>query len=58
MGEQQKHLQCVMEPFKGLHQDQMQEIFRMSKIFQQDNQERELEKRIKIEIHKKVSWLW
>lgn len=46
-------LLCVTEPFKGLHQDQMQEIFRMSKIFQQENRESELEKRIKSEIHKK-----
>ncbi|WP_370561000.1 hypothetical protein [Edwardsiella tarda] len=47
-GEQQKRLHCVTEPFNGLNQDQMQEIFRISKIFQQENRERELEKRIKV----------
>jgi hypothetical protein len=52
MGEQQKRLHYVTEPFKGSHQDQMQEIFRMSKIFQQENREHELEKRIKSKIHK------
>mgnify|MGYP004715731667 CR=1 FL=1 len=44
MDEQQKRLQRATEPLNGLSQEQMNEVLRIAKIFQEKNLELEREK--------------
>ncbi|MGV5778271.1 MobV family relaxase, partial [Escherichia coli] len=49
MDSQQKRLQSVTEPFKGLSREQMTEILMMAQRFKQQNQEKEKQQRIERE---------
>ncbi|WP_316510152.1 plasmid recombination protein [Escherichia coli] len=49
MDAQQKRLQSVTEPFKGLSREQMTEILMMAQRFKQQNQEKEKQQRIERE---------
>lgn len=49
MEAQQKRLQSVTEPFKGLSKEQMTEILMMAQRFKQQNQEREKQQRVERE---------
>jgi len=51
MVEQQKRLEKVTEPFKGLSQNQMQEIFMIAQNFQKQNHEKEKQRRIERELY-------
>jgi len=51
MVEQQKRLEKVTEPFKGLSQSQMQEIFIIAQNFQKQNHEKETQRRIERELN-------
>ncbi|GDH54119.1 hypothetical protein BvCmsKKNP020_04543 [Escherichia coli] len=46
MDSQQKRLQGVTEPFKGLSREQMAEILMMAQRFKQQNQEKEKQQRV------------
>ena len=49
MDSQQKRLQSVTEPFKGLSREQMTEILMMAQRFKQQNQEKEKQQRVERE---------
>ena len=49
MDAQQKRLQSVTEPFKGLSREQMTEILMMAQRFKQQNQEKEKQQRVERE---------
>ena len=49
MDSQQKRLQSVTEPFKGLSREQMTQILTMAQTFQQQNRDREKQRRLKRE---------
>lgn len=49
MEAQQKRLQSVTEPFKGLSREQMTEILMMAQRFKQQNQEKEKQQRVERE---------
>ena len=49
MDSQQKRLQSVTEPFKGLSREQMTEIMMMAQRFKQQNQEKEKQQRVERE---------
>lgn len=49
---QQKRLQSVIEPFKGLSNEQMQEIVKMAQQFRQQNHEREKQRRLERELQR------
>ena len=49
---QQKRLQSVIEPFKGLSNEQMQEIVTMAQQFRQQNHEREKQRRLERELQR------
>ncbi|ECN9157158.1 plasmid recombination enzyme, partial [Salmonella enterica subsp. enterica serovar Typhimurium] len=49
MEAQQKRLQSVTEPFKGLSKEQVTEILMMAQRFKQQNQEREKQQRVERE---------
>lgn len=46
MDAQQKRLQSVTEPFKGLSREQMTEILMMAQQFRQQNSDREKQRRL------------
>ena len=48
MDSQQKRLQSVTEPFKGLSREQMDEILGMASRFREQNREEQLRKRARI----------
>ncbi|HHD7660242.1 TPA: plasmid recombination enzyme, partial [Escherichia coli] len=49
MDSQQKRLQSVTEPFKGLSREQMTEILMMAQRFKQQNQEKGKQQRVERE---------
>ena len=49
MDSQQKRLQSVTEPFKGLSREQMTQILTMAQTFQQQNRDREKQRRLERE---------
>ena len=49
---QQKRLQSVIEPFKGLSNEQMQELVKMAQQFRQQNHEREKQRRLERELQR------
>lgn len=49
MDAQQKRLQSVTEPFKGLSREQMTEILMMAQQFRQQNSDREKQRRLERE---------
>lgn len=54
MDSQQKRLQSVTEPFKGLSREQMAEILMMAQQFKQQNQEREKQQRVERETQRQM----
>ncbi|WP_252492637.1 MobV family relaxase [Escherichia coli] len=53
MDSQQKRLQSVTEPFRGLSSEQAQEVLALAKQFQEQNRKREIEQRMKREMQTK-----
>ncbi|MCA4960286.1 plasmid recombination enzyme, partial [Klebsiella pneumoniae] len=49
MDSQQKRLQSVTEPFKGLSREQMTHILTMAQTFQQQNHDREKQRQLERE---------
>ncbi|UAO59895.1 MobV family relaxase [Escherichia coli] len=54
MDSQQKRLQSVTEPFKGLSREQMTEILMMAQRFKQQNQEKEKQQRVERETQRQM----
>ncbi|WP_097761464.1 MobV family relaxase, partial [Escherichia coli] len=54
MDSQQKRLQSVTEPFKGLSREQMAEILMMAQRFKQQNQEKEKQQRVERETQRQM----
>ncbi|MGL4721666.1 MAG: MobV family relaxase [Kluyvera intermedia] len=50
---QQKRIQSVTEPFRGLSSEQAQEVLALAKQFQEQNRKREIEQRMKREMQTK-----